>query len=466
MDTRTSTPSTSKVRRDVTGGKRADGHLRTEPVRRPDPRLIRTRPTEQPLTAVAGLVPFGRFLRDIGLDAELCQRFAALKDSPNVVYPMAAQMRLLIDAITVGGDRVFDIEALAADPLFVHLAGGVVPSLDTVYRDLCRFDDEAIERLEALVAEQGLARIRDTKPSTVHLDIDSTVTPLFGEQQGARVGPNPRYHGRPSYHPILARLAETGTFVGAMLRPGDTGFGGAEAPLIVKWIDRVREAVGPDCALYVRIDGACDCAELLDAITARGAIVVTKAGVTPDLCGLLSTIKRWTTVERGADNEALQQVTEVPFARRGWDEHNLDLRVLAVRTVDPANGKPCYLWPELDASAQVFITNDWGEDPIDVMRRYNLRAGIEPMIGEVKYGWGLGKMPSQCFSANHAALLLKLLAFNVMRRYLATHHPDLQAWRVPWLRRALLRVPGRLSRSGRKLTLHVPARSRLARLLN
>ena len=234
----------------------------------------------------------------------------------------------------------------------------------------------------------------------------------------------------------------------------------------MKWIDRVREAVGPECMLYVRIDGACDCAELLQAITARGAIVVTKARVTPDLCGLLSTIEQWTTVERGVDNEPLQQVTEVPFARCGWDERGLDLRVIAVRTVDPANGKPCYLWPGLDASAQVFITSDWAENPIDVMRRYNLRAGIEPMIGEVKYGWGLGKMPSQCFEANHASLLLKLLAFNLMRCYLATHHPELQTWRVPWLRRALLRVPGRLSLSGRKLTLNIPARSKLARRLN
>lgn len=466
METRTSTPSTSKVRRDVTGGKRADGHRRTEPIRRPDPRLIRTRPTQQLLTGVAGLVPYGCFLRHLGLDAELERRFASLKASENVTYPMPAQMRLLLDSITVGGDRVFDLEALAADPLFEHLAGGVVPSLDTVYRDLCRFDEGALEQLEALMAEHGLSKIGGSKPEFVHLDIDSTVTPLFGEQQGAEVGPNPRYRGRPSYHPVLARLAETGTFVGAMLRPGNTGFGGAEAPLIVKWIDRVRDAVGPDCMLYVRIDGACDCAELLQAITARGAIVVTKAGVTPDLCGLLSTIEQWTTVERGVDNEPLQQVTEVPFARHGWDERGMDLRVIAVRTVDPANGKPCYLWPGLDASAQVFITSDWAENPIDVMRRYNLRAGIEPMIGEVKYGWGLGKMPSQCFEANHASLLLKLLAFNLMRRYLATHHPELQTWRVPWLRRALLRVPGRLSRSGRKLILHIPARSRLARLLN
>jgi hypothetical protein len=466
MNTQTRTPSTRKVRRDVTGGKRADGQHRTEQVRRPDPRALRTRTTEQPLTGVAGLVSFGAFLRNLGVDAELRQQFTALKGDPNVIYPMEAQMRLLLDASAVGIDRVFGLEALAADPLFEHLAGGVVPSLDTVYRDLCRFDDASLARLEAMMAQHGLAKLAKKKLPFVHLDIDTTVTPVFGEQQGAAVGPNPRYHGRPSYHPIVARIAETGTFVGALLRPGDTGFGAAEAPLLQQWIDRTRQAVGPDCALYVRIDGACDCAELLQAITDKGAIVVTKAGITPDLCGLLATIERWTTVERGADNEPLQQFAEVPFARRGWDARDLNLRVIAVRTVDPTNGKPCYLWPGLDASVQVFITSDWAEAPIDVLHRYNLRAGIEPLIGEAKYGWGIGKMPSQCFAANHAALLLKLLAFNLMQRYLAAHHPLLQAWRAPWLRRALLLVPGRLSRSSRKLTLHIPARSMLARQLN
>jgi protein involved in polysaccharide export with SLBB domain len=55
---------------------------------------------------------------------------------------------------------VFGLEALAADPVFVHLAGGVVPSIDTVYRDLRRFDDQAIVDLEGLVAEHGLAAVR------------------------------------------------------------------------------------------------------------------------------------------------------------------------------------------------------------------------------------------------------------------------------------------------------------------
>ena len=74
-----------------------------------------------------------------------------------VIYPTEAQIELLIDAAAAGEQRVFGIEALSADPIFSHMAGGVVPSIDTIYRDLRRFDDQAIVDLEALMAKHGLA---------------------------------------------------------------------------------------------------------------------------------------------------------------------------------------------------------------------------------------------------------------------------------------------------------------------
>ena len=77
-----------------------------------------------------------------------------------VVYPMETQMRLLIDAGALGEHRVFGVEALSADPLFVHLCGGVVPSLDTIYRDLRRFDEPALAALEEMMAAHGLAPVR------------------------------------------------------------------------------------------------------------------------------------------------------------------------------------------------------------------------------------------------------------------------------------------------------------------
>ena len=76
-----------------------------------------------------------------GIDAELARLFFRLKSSPMVIYPMETQLRLLLDANVAGEHRVFGLESLAPDPLFVRLAGGVVPSIDTVYRDLGRFDE-------------------------------------------------------------------------------------------------------------------------------------------------------------------------------------------------------------------------------------------------------------------------------------------------------------------------------------
>jgi len=52
------------------------------------------------------------------------------------IYPMQAQRRSLVDAFVVSEHRVFGVEGLAADPLFVMLTGGVLPSIDTLYRDL------------------------------------------------------------------------------------------------------------------------------------------------------------------------------------------------------------------------------------------------------------------------------------------------------------------------------------------
>jgi hypothetical protein len=434
-------------------------------VRRPDPSRIRVRGDDPALTGVAGLVPFGAFVQQLGVDRELRERFGGLKRGKLVVYPMEAQLRLLLDATVAGEARVFGVESLAADPLFVRLTGGMVPSLDTLYRDLARFDEEALSQLEAMMVRHGLAVLRGRRLDLVHIDIDTTVEPLFGEQQGARPGPNPRYHGRPSYHPLLARVAEAeDVVVGAQLRPGDTGFGADVVPFVEACIDRVREAVGPETAIYVRIDAAGDCLALMQAIAARGAFFLIKARMTPDLCGAIAVAQGWTSVDWDADLRPTRQVADVPFGRKEWPHHGI--RVVAVREKDRTHGKQIFLWEDLEYTAHAYLTNELAEAPDDVAHRYHLRAGIEPLIGDLKSGFGIGKVPSQLFHANHAALLLKLLAHNLLRRFVLVRRPDLASWRAPWLRRALVLVPGRMTRSGRRWTLHVPPRSALTRMRN
>jgi hypothetical protein len=460
--TKTTLGRIHKVRRRALGGKKAMGwdyQARGRRVRRPDPHRVHVGKPDGSLTSVAGLAPFGVFLRRLGLD-RILDSFGDLKTGPRVVYPMGAQLRLLLDAAAVGEPRVFGIESLGSDPLFVHLAGGSVPSVDTLYRDLCRVHGLDLAKLELVVADQGLAEVRALRSDRVHLDVDTTVEPLFGHQQGALPGPNPRYHGRPSYHPLLGVVAESGTCIGAVLRPGDRGFGGDDARSIHTYVDRVRSAVGPATDVVVRIDAGGDCTEFFDEIGSAGAHFLVKARLTADLLGAVAHHTRWTTVDSDADGRPVRQVAEIAFSRNEWRERGLRVRVVAVRSLERDVGKQVFLWPDLEYTTHVILTNDFGRAADDVARDYDGRAEVEGIIAELKGALGIGKVPSQIFDANHTAFLIKLLAHNVLRRY-ARHVAAPPTWRLPWIRRALFLVPGRLVRSGRQWTLRLPPRSPL-----
>ena len=404
------------------------------------------------------MVAFGIFLRTINVDRELRELFFRLKESASVIYPMETQLRMLIDLFVLGEQRVFGLEAAAADPLFVLLAGGTVPSIDTVYRDLERFTDDDIALLDDYAAEHAAKEAKAMRLREAHLDIDTTVEPLFGNHEGGVPGYNPKYHGRPSYHPIVGRIAEVDAIIGARLRPGDNGFGADDVPYIQCLLDRTRGAVGPKCLLYVRIDAAGDCTEVMRAVAERGAFFLNKAKMTPDLCAAITTASKWSTVDRDAEGTPTRQVAEIGFARDEWSKHDLDVRVIAVRSRDRDNGKQIYLWNDLDYTVQAFLTNDRYADADELAHRYDKRAGIEPLIAELKGAWGIDKVPSQKFEANHAALLLKVLAHNLLRRYVRAHAPALRTWRAPWIRRAMIAVPGRLIRSGRRITLRMAPR--------
>lgn len=455
-------PSPRKVRRRSAGGKPAEGwqwQQQGRRVRRADVGRLQVGPPDGRLSSVGGLVSFNAFAREHGLHRELRRRFGHLKTGAQVVYPMAAQMQLLLDAWVAGAQRVLDVEMLAADPLFVHLAGGTVPSVDVLYDDLRRFDAQALEDLEELMAQHGTRALRDRRHDEIFIDIDTTVMPLFGEQEGARPGPNPRYHGRPSYHPILAHIAQTGTLLGARLRPGDTTLGERDVEDVEQWLDRLRAAVGPRTLVTVRIDSGGDCASLLHAIDRKGAWFLVKLKWTPNLLGAVWAIQHWTTVDRDALGQPTRQVAEIPFLREDWSPH---WRVFAVRSRERRSGHQTGLWEDLDYSAHFYVTNDHAHEADDLAFRYDGRAGIEPIIAELKGSLAIGKVSTDAFDANEAAFLLKLLAFNLLRCWVRRMPATIRTWRTSWVRRVCVQVPARLLRAGGRWQLRLAPRPLLS----
>jgi hypothetical protein len=87
-----------------------------------------------------------------------------------------------------------------------------------------------------------------------------------------------------------------------------------------------------------------------------------------------------------------------------------------------------------------------------------LKPVSQPLIAELKGGFGISKASTQCFDANDAALLLNVLAFNLLRRWVQARHRPLASRRTPWLRRVCVQVPGRLLRSGGRWQLRLAPR--------
>ena len=102
------------------------------------------------------------------------------------------------------------------------------------------------------------------------------------------------------------------------------------------------------------------------------------------------------------------------------------------------------------------ITDRDGET-LELEADHRRQAEIENAIRDLKYGVGLNHLPSGRFAANGAWLAVQVIAHNLARW---TAHIGLgeQLVTTKTLRRRFFSLAGRLTRSARRLTLHLPQR--------
>jgi hypothetical protein len=102
-----------------------------------------------------------------------------------------------------------------------------------------------------------------------------------------------------------------------------------------------------------------------------------------------------------------------------------------------------------------FISNR--DEPLELVEReHREHAVIELVIRDLKEQ-ALAHFPSGRFNANAAWTLIACLAHNLLRWSELLAQPERRPCRASTLRRRLLALPGRLTRSARRWTLHLPA---------
>jgi hypothetical protein len=399
-------------------------------------------------TALGGLNHLACFLKQLGIDRKLADRFRKTKAEWSA-WRFDRVLRVMLDAFFAGIDRLYHFQDLETEPLLCAQHGvDRLPDLKTLYRDLRRFEDPALlGSLHDLSKEVVVDGLRDQ--DRMVLEIDSIVETLYGRQEGAEIGPNPHKRGRPSYHPLIARDRISDLVIHHMLRPGDTG----TATDIIRFLHQtldIAKSDGKKRELLARLDSGFEIDAVMRVLERRGVGYVIKMRATWSVVSHLYGLgpQAWRRIEFDGDGEI--EVADLSIQRDDWSQARR-MVVLRKREQDVIQG---HLFDRFGWSYSFFVTDrDW--KPEEVARFYDKRADVERTVCEIRNDLAIDHVPTACFAANAADLALKILARNLLVLYRDRGLQLKTRFRVMTLRRRFLLIAGRIVRRGGRLLLRL-----------
>jgi hypothetical protein len=397
---------------------------------------------DERLVAGAGIVVCATLAARLGIE-RLVERTVNLGKRAGGANP-GRKVLSLVHAICLGADSIDDADVLRAGGTGVLLGHrAMAPSTLGTFlrafsfghvRQLDRVLGEALRRAWSLGAGPGSDRLV--------IDIDSFVGPVHGhEKQGTGYG----YTGELGYHPLVASRSGTGEILHARLRKGSAGSSRGALRFCQELVARVRCA-GAAGEILVRADSAFWSKKVLDYLERKR--VSYSIGVTMHeiVARAIAAIPEsaWEPVSDYPDTGVCELA-----------ETTLKGRRLVVRRVhlhaQEAQTELFAYWRHF-----AFLTNR-DEDMHLVDSEHRGHAEVELQIRELK-DQALRHFPSGNFAANAAWTAIACLAHN-MSRWVGLLGLEEGTWRAArTIRRWLFAIPGRLTRSARRTTLHLPAR--------
>ena len=387
----------------------------------------------------------------LGLSAGLSEAMAPTHQRPSAHDP-GRVVRDLAVMLADGGDCLADLGALRDQ---VDLFGAVA-SDSTAFRVIDSIDDE---RLEAIRVARARARERawaaGARPGEIVLDIDSTLVTAHSDKEGAA----PTYKRGFGFHPMLCYLG--GEPLAGVLRPGNAGANTAadHIAVLVDALDQLPEAVREveGTPILVRTDSAGATHEFLDAVTQMECAFSASMRIDEHARQVILALPEsaWTpAIRQDATEREGAWVTELgALDLSGWPAGSRAI----CRRERPHPGAQLSFSDADGHRFQVVLTNQEG-DPVVLEARHRARARIEDAIRAAK-DTGLTNLPFRDFAANAAWLELVLVAQDLVSwAQSLLLEGDLARCEPKRLRYRLLHIAGRITRSGRAIRLHLPAR--------
>jgi len=410
---------------------------------RRSPTSVRITYNHAGLTHFGGVHLFHEFLRVLHFRDFLTQQIRYPRRNRD--YSISQMLLALIYPILLGLDRMETASLLRANGTFQYLTGlPSFPDPQTLRRFLLNAPAYLREQLHR-ANDRLLQRFIHWPEhrSRLIFDLDSTVLTVFGHQEGAEVGYNPRYRGKRSYDPLLCVEANSSFLWDIELRRGDAGtWAGSEELLAGCFLSspsEIRE-------FRVRADAGFGYGPVLDRLEARPAAQYAV------VARMTRSLKRELGGLRYEPMNSRWEIAELEHHPHGWSHARRCL--VARRPVQESDPEPT-LFVMKHYAYRAWHTN-LPMTPSGVWHFYDGRAGMERRIREIRSDYALPKIPTRSFAANALYLEVVRLAYNLVTAFQRTCLPqEWQSLTLSKLRHRLFWLPGELTRPQNRPTLRL-----------
>jgi Transposase DDE domain group 1 len=329
-------------------------------------------------------------------------------------------------AIVAGHKRYAHITALRTDGVLPELLGmKKVVSEDAVRRALLAINEEkGIEWLQTHMDKCLLPLL--SEPYII--DIDTTVKPLYGHQEGAVVGYNPKKPGRPShvYHTYI--MAGLRLVMSVETAAGNESSGAHATPGLFRMLDeRIPRDHWPK---LLRGDSGIASENVMGEAEQRSVDYLFKLRQTKNVKRLIAR-----TLSQGGWANAGQgwQGRHGEVRLDGWSRQR---RVVILRRLLKGDlvavhelGKQLQLgFAEIEGDTQVYeyqvLVTSLEEEVLSIAQLYRDRADCENVFDELKNQWGWGGFTTSDLARCRLAAGMVALIYNWWNIFVRLADPD------------------------------------------
>ena len=393
------------------------------------------------ITSDAGLLACRELDAALGLTETANDYIHESRTGRNVQHRLLPLLRQSVYSRLAGYEDTNDAERLAQDPAMRVIVGWQGTDKQAASTNtMSRFETEVLTEEENL---DGLARLNvewvdramaQTSHQRVILDIDSSESPVHGQQEGVA------YNGHfesVCYHPLFL-FNHFGDCEGAMLRPGNVHSAERWREVLEAVVKRYQEK---GVRLLFRADAAFAKPEVYEYLESRDTGYAMRLPANEVLQGnIRHLLKR--PVGR-PPKKPVVRYHDFVYQAQSWD---IPRRVVA--KVEWRQGE---LFPRVG-----FVVTNLNLPPEGVTHFYNGRGTAEQWIKEGKYALNWTRLSCHRFVANQVRLWLFVLAYNLgnfMRRL--TLPESVKHWSLRSVQTKLIKMGGRLVRHARRLVFQL-----------